>query len=311
MIELKRFEAADSDIWDEFLLRSRADTFLFLRKYMDYHADRFSDHSFLIYRKGKLHGVLPGNRVGSTFFSHQGLTYGGLVLSAAVTAAEVLHIFNLLNDRLGADGIQKVIYKPLPPIYQKFPMQEDIYALYKLGAVKIGCNLSSSIFQRQKIQFTESRKSGIRKSKQAGIRIETGDDFHEFWTILENTLQNRHKTKPAHTVDEISRLQKLFPENIRFHVAMHGSETVAGCVMYIMQQVVHVQYISANAPGKQTGALDLLFDKLINEVYIDFPVFDFGSSTVGLGEFLNESLIFQKEGFGGRGTLYEIYQYNL
>ncbi|MCX6279310.1 MAG: GNAT family N-acetyltransferase [Bacteroidetes bacterium] len=311
MIELKRYQSGDAALWDQFLLSSRADTFLFLRKYMDYHADRFSDHSFLIYRKGKLHGVLPGNSFGSTFFSHQGLTYGGLVLPTAVTATEVLYIFNLLNEKLSEDGIEKVIYKPLPYIYQKLPAQEDVYALFKLGAVKIGCNLSSTIYQRQKIQFTESRKSGIRKSKQANISIETSVDFKEFWTILENTLQNRHKTKPAHTVDEISLLQKLFPENIRLHVAMHGSETVAGCVMYIMEQVVHVQYISANEKGKQTGALDLLFDKLINEVYLDFPVFDFGSSTVGLGEFLNESLIFQKEGFGGRGTLYEIYQYSL
>ena len=311
MIELKRFNTADSDIWDQFLLRTRADTFLFFRKYMDYHADRFADHSFLIYRKGKLHGIIPGNRVGTTFFSHQGLTYGGLVLSSAATATEVLHIFNLLNARLAEDGIEKVVYKPLPYIYQKLPAQEDIYALFKLNAIKIGCNLSSTIYQRQKIQFAESRKSGIRKSKQAGIRIETRDDFHEFWTILDNTLQFRHKTKPAHNIDEITRLQRLFPENIRLHLAILGNETVAGCVMYIMQQVVHVQYISANALGKQTGALDLLFDKLINEEYINFPVFDFGSSTVALGEFLNESLIFQKEGFGGRGTLYEIYQYNL
>jgi uncharacterized protein (DUF486 family) len=41
--------------------------------------DRFQDYSLLIFEEDKLIAVLPANRVGETVYSHQGLTYGGLV----------------------------------------------------------------------------------------------------------------------------------------------------------------------------------------------------------------------------------------
>jgi len=44
---------------------------------------------------------------------------------------------------------------------------------------------------------------------------------------------------------------------------------------------------------------------------VNYPIFDFGHSTEQLGKFLNENLIFQKEGFGGRGVVYEVYKYTL
>jgi hypothetical protein len=78
-----------------------------------------------------------------------------------------------------------------------------------------------------------------------------------------------------------------------------------------MEKVVRVQYISANEEGKKLGALDLLFNHLINEKYADIPYFDFGPSTEKMGHILNENLIFQKEGFGGRGLVYETYSYNI
>ena len=75
--------------------------------------------------------------------------------------------------------------------------------------------------------------------------------------------------------------------------------------------MLHTQYISANAFGKKCGAIDLLFDQLINHVYADYPVIDFGKSIVGQCAALNERLIFQKEGFGGRAVCYDTYEYDL
>lgn len=46
---------------------------------MDYHADRFQDASLMIYRKGQLYALLPANRLNNILYSHQGLTYGGLI----------------------------------------------------------------------------------------------------------------------------------------------------------------------------------------------------------------------------------------
>ena len=88
-------------------------------------------------------------------------------------------------------------------------------------------------------------------------------------------------------------------------------ETLGGCVVYETEQVAHVQYIAASPLGKKQGALDLLFQQLICERYAHKRYFDFGISTEQGGQILNEGLLFQKEGFGARAILYDIYELKL
>ena len=56
------------------------------------------------------------------------------------------------------------------------------------------------------------------------------------------------------------------------------------------------------------GALDLLFHQLIYDRYAQKRYFDFGISTEHGGQMLNEGLLFQKEGFGGRAVVYDTYE---
>ena len=104
-LEIKRFTPAVADEWNSFVVASKNGTFLFDRRYMDYHADRFQDHSLMIYRRGRLYALLPANVAGDTLFSHQGLTYGGLIMSDHTTAAEVVEIFRQLNAQLRAEEL--------------------------------------------------------------------------------------------------------------------------------------------------------------------------------------------------------------
>ena len=311
MFEVKKYKKSDKHEWDSLIQRSKNGAFLFYRDYMDYHEDRFNDNSLMIYRKEKLEAVLPGNSSNSIFYSHQGLTYGGLIQSTKLCTKDVLTIFELVNEKLRKAEIIEVIYKPIPLIYHIIPSQEDIYALFKLGALKIGCNLSSTIYQNSKIKFIESRKSGIRKSVRAEVKISESNRFDLFWPILNTNLEQNHGTKAVHTLNEIVYLQQIFPNNIKLFLANQEEKIVAGTVLYIMNNIVHVQYMSANKEGKSIGALDLLFDEIINKRYSFIPMFDFGHSNEEMGMLLNEQLIFQKEGFGGRGVVYEIYQYSL
>ena len=129
-----------------------------------------------------------------------------------------------------------------------------------------------------------------------------------FWDILAGILMAKHKKKPVHTVDELRLLQSRFPDQIKLHVVRDGSEIVAGIMVYDMGHVVHAQYIASSETGKKTGALDLLIHHLITEVYADRTYFDFGVSTENGGSYLNEGLIFQKEGFGARSVVYDTYE---
>lgn len=311
-MEIRRYRREDKELWNSFVSKARNATFLFDRNYMDYHADRFDDNSFMFYHKGKLKAVLPANVAGDTLYSHQGLTYGGLLLDKKATVEDVLECFDSLNSWLRENGISKVVYKALPWIYQQYPSEEDLYALtWKCKAQLISRNIASTIVIDNKLKFAESRKSGIRKALSLNIEVGESNDVDGFWHVLEDNLGNRYNAKPVHTASEMKLLMSRFPNNIKLYVAKMNGEIVGGTLMYVTPQVVHTQYISASVEGKKHGALDLLFDYIINKVYANCRYFDFGKSTEQGGAYLNEPLIFQKEGFGGRGVCYDWYQWEL
>lgn len=311
-MEIRRYRREDKELWNSFVSKARNATFLFDRNYMDYHADRFDDNSFMFYHKGKLKAVLPANVSGDTLYSHQGLTYGGLLLDKKATVEDVLECFDSLNSWLRENGISKVVYKALPWIYQQYPSQEDLYALtWKCKAQLISRDIASTIVIDNKLKFAESRKSGIRKALSLNIEVGESNDVDGFWHVLEDNLGNRYNAKPVHTASEMKLLMSRFPNNIKLYVAKMNGEIVGGTLIYVTPQVVHTQYISASVEGKKHGALDLLFDYIINKVYANCRYFDFGKSTEQGGAYLNEPLIFQKEGFGGRGVCYDWYQWEL
>lgn len=311
-MEIRRYRREDKELWNSFVSKARNATFLFDRNYMDYHADRFDDNSFMFYHKGKLKAVLPANVAGDTLYSHQGLTYGGLLLDKKATVEDVLECFDSLNSWLRENGISKVVYKALPWIYQHYPSQEDLYALtWKCKAQLISRDIASTIVIDNKLRFAESRKSGIRKALLLNIEVGESNDVDGFWHVLEDNLGNRYNAKPVHTASEMKLLMSRFPNNIKLYVAKMNGEIVGGTLVYVTPQVVHTQYISASVEGKKHGALDLLFDYIINKVYANCRYFDFGKSTEQGGAYLNEPLIFQKEGFGGRGVCYDWYQWEL
>lgn len=311
-MEIRRYRREDKELWNSFVSKARNATFLFDRNYMDYHADRFDDNSFMFYHKGKLKAVLPANVAGDTLYSHQGLTYGGLLLDKKATVEDVLECFDSLNSWLRENGISKVVYKALPWIYQQYPSEEDLYALtWKCKAQLISRNIASTIVIDNKLKFAESRKSGIRKALSLNIEVGESNDVDGFWHVLEDNIGNRYNAKPVHTASEMKLLMSRFPNSIKLYVAKMNGEIVGGTLIYVTPQVVHTQYISASVEGKKHGALDLLFDYIINKVYANCRYFDFGKSTEQGGAYLNEPLIFQKEGFGGRGVCYDWYQWEL
>ena len=81
-------------------------------------------------------------------------------------------------------------------------------------------------------------------------------------------------------------------------------------MLFITSKVVHIQYIAASDEGRALGALDWLFQHIIDHAREHYPnavYLDFGISTEQQGLVLNEGLIFQKEGFGARGVCYDAY----
>ncbi len=312
--DIKRYNGEnDQKEWDLFVKNSKQGTFLLERSYMDYHSDRFHDHSLMIYKNDKLYAILPGNEADHTFYSHQGLTYGGLITNSKATADDVCKVFAQINQYLKQQGFQKVIYKSVPRIYHQLPAEEDLYALFKECRAQICArNISAVIDLQHPLKWYNIRKQGAKKATSQGIRIEYSEDYNNFWEILSTNLMQTYHAQPVHTLEEIRMLHERFPENIKLYVALQeDGKMLGGTLLYITPQVVHTQYISASEEGKQRHALDALFLRLIQHEYKDCLFFDFGTSNEDGGKILNTSLIYQKEGFGGRGVVYDTYEWEL
>lgn len=293
--------------WDTFLASSRNGTLLHRRDYLEYHADRFPDASLMIWRGDRLFGLLPATSDGSTFSSHAGLTFGGLITGNKGGAADVLHIMTLIRDYVRETGARAFIYKPVPHIYHSLPAEEDLYALFRLGAYLTARNVSAAVSRGRPLKLRDDRKAGVRKALKEGITISESDDFPLFWTILTCNLMERYNARPVHSLEEILRLKQLFPGNIRLHLARKDNTVLGGTVVYLSPTVAHTQYISATPEGKRLHALDLLLHTLSSATYASLPYFDFGTSNESGGRVLNESLILQKEGFGARAVVYDTY----
>lgn len=311
MIEVVPYTADKADAWNDFVTHSKNGTFLLNRSYMDYHADRFVDCSLLFRKKGKIIALLPANYVEEerTVYSHGGLTYGGLILSESITAADTLQVMSCATEwmriTLGAD---RLIYKSIPHIYHRCAAEEDLYALFRHNAKLIARTASSAITCGHPIAMQELRRRGIKKAQANGILYEESTDMAAFWKILEEVLAEKHHKTPVHTLAEIEKLRASFPDEIRLFVARKDGVLVAGTLIYETDKVAHAQYIASSAEGRAMGALDGLFDYLISQVYAAKSYFDFGISTELGGRYLNEGLIFQKEGFGARTVVYDAYE---
>lgn len=305
MIEIKRYDVALKEVWNQFVSHSRNGTFLLQRDYMDYHADRFDDYSLLFYSNNRLIALLPANRSGEVLYSHQGLTYGGLVMGMALRGGECIRLFEALVCYLKMEGFVELHYKPIPTIYHNYPCEEDRYALFRMGAQTQSCNLSSAIDRREPTFVSKLRTRGAIRARKAGFEVKRVTEFAPFWELLTQNLTERFGVLPVHSLTEIEQLATKFPNHIELYGAFKGDTIHAGCLLYITDRLIHVQYISADKTGKIEGALDLLFLELIEKLHIDCPYFEFGQSTEQGGVYLNEGLLTQKEGFGGRGVVYE------
>lgn len=312
MFEVRRYTADRADEWNQFVRASKNGTFLFDRRFMDYHSDRFRDHSLMVFRDHRLYALLPANEKDDVLVSHGGLTYGGLVMSSQCSAKGVLDAFTAINAYLRQQAISRVVYKAIPWIYHQLPAEEDLYALTAVCNARLTIrDISSAIVSTCRLKFTESRRSGLRKARKAGLRLCESTDVDDFWNILNDNLTEKYAVSPVHTADELRLLCSRFPDNIKLWLVLDGDTPVGGTLLFLTPQVLHTQYISATPYGKQHGAIDLLFDHLINNVYADYRYIDFGKSTVSDSADLNEQLIFQKEGFGARAVCYDTYEYEL
>lgn len=303
------YQSADKERWDGFVRGSKNGTFLFLRDYMDYHSGRFEDCSLIVQGSGgRIISVLPAARQGEVLLSHAGLTYGGFISDDRMTAAQMVSVFNCAVQFLATCGFSKLLYKTVPYIYHSLPAEEDRYALFLNGAMLYRRDVLTVIDYGHRLKFQERRARAVKRALQRDLTVRETDEYEQFWEILTNNLRDRYRLSPVHSVDEITLLARRFPDEIRLFASYDERGMQGGAVVYLSQNVCHVQYNAASEEGKRAGALDAVLSYLIDRYAASKRYFDFGVSTEDGGKYLNIGLVEYKEGFGARTVTHEFYE---
>lgn len=312
MLTCRVYQEDQRATWDNFIDTCRTPLFFFKRNYLDYHADRFVDSSFIFSKNHSILAILPACKEGETLNSHGGLTYGGLLLSDKARSSDVLQIVHLLVEQARQLGFKNIIYKAIPYLFYTQGTQEDLYAIFNLlNATLFRRDLSSIIHLENKINLSRGRKGKIARANKKGLRAIFSDEWAAFHALLTTVLQ-RHGASPVHSVRELTYLCAQFPEQIQLKVIKKDHQLLAGTVLFKFHNTVHTQYLAVSEEGKLTGALDVLIHSCIEESkQLGYQYFSLGTSTEEQGKKLNEGLIAQKETFGARGLALDFYRIEL
>lgn len=294
--------------WNDFIKNSKNGTFLFYRDFMDYHKDRFEDFSLLVFKKEKLVAVLPANKVGQKIYSHQGLTYGGLILPNSISFKNALEIIYNILKFLCDNNINTFIFKQLPKIYNKKHSDEMDYFLFMLNAKVFRKDVSMVVQLSNKLEYSSLRKRKLKLATKIGLKFLIETDMASFWNeILIPNLHKTYKVKPVHSLSEINKLRDQFPNNIKQYNVYFENELVAGCTIFETEKVAHIQYVSTKKE-KNIGALDFLIDQLLTKVYNNKTCFDFGISNENEGRNINLGLLNWKQSFGASPLVHDFYE---
>lgn len=311
MITARRYEPVDLAVWDAFVNQSKTPMFMFNRGFMDYHADRFEDASLMFFRNDELLAVMPASRHGDELRSHGGLTYGGVISGLKMRQSPMLDCFGALKAFCRENEIEAVVYKAIPHFYHVQPAEEDLYALFRNDATIEKVEPAVVVRLANPLKMPKGRKAQISRARREGVDVHETDDFDAFIRLENATLMEHHGVKAVHMAAELRLLKSRFPGQIRCFGGFLGDQLIAGALLFVYPTVVHTQYLCANAAACEIGRLDLVISEVIARYQASHEWLDFGISTENSGRVLNEGLIAQKEGFGGRVVAYTTYRIGL
>jgi len=308
LYSVRLYQSTDFNTWNQFVANAKNATFLFHRNFMEYHKDRFEDFSLMVFKGNKLMALLPANRIDNEVFSHQGLTYGGFLLSNNIKLKEITEGFKAILEYLKLKKISTFHLKLIPSFYTSFPSEEIQQLLYILQAKLIKRELFSVIKLTATYKIQGNRIEGVKKAKRNNLIIKEVEHLNDFWnTILAPNLWNRYQTKPTHSLEEIRYLKNQFPENIRQFNVYKDNTLIGGTTVFETPQVVHIQYISGDNNKQAYGTLDFLFHELLTKTFKHKHFFDFGSSSIPNTNQINSSLYYWKECFGAKGYTQDFF----
>ena len=321
MLKIRKYKETDRKYWDCFVGNSNNGTIFHSRKFLSYHPDgRFNDHSLVIKKKQKIFAVFPAaeKQVNSEkhLISHPGLSFGSFVVLDNLSVADSYEMIEKFMEYLKKLNF-KVAYIKLSPVfhYQR-PSNYIDFFLLKSGFKYVNRDLTSVLslgenIESNLIKFRPSHIRGLKIAKKKGVKIFQSIEYEQFYRILESNLSKRHGVSPTHTLKELKKLRKLFPDQLRLFSAKLDNKMIAGVLNFLInERVVLAFYISHDEEYKDYRPLNFLFYKIFEwAIFSKYKIYDFGTFT--LNQKPNMGLGRYKENFGASGVFRDLIEMKL
>ncbi|ORJ57147.1 hypothetical protein [Geothermobacter hydrogeniphilus] len=296
------YQPALQPVWDEAVSAACNGHFIFRRDYLDYHADRFRDASFILRRSRKVVALLPAHRRDDSLVSHGGLSFGGWLQVPGCRFQDIEAGFNLLADTMAEQKLRRLSYTPIPHPYHNAPCEQDGYLLQRLGARLDGSRLAAFAANPADIKRPhEIRRQMKRGAENLPLDFFETDDLPTFWQHLQAFLRLRHEAEPVHSLEEITLLKRRFPAQIRFLVGRHRQRWAVGNVVFLHPRVIRFQYGFRSLDDARHQTVFRLWDWAVCQPEMKRPWMDLGTSMNPETGELEAALHFNKETFGARG----------
>lgn|SRR5690554_83150 len=308
-IEIIRYEKTFKQVWDDFVDEAKNATFLFRRNFMEYHHDRFEDHSLMLWVDGVLTALVPACKVETQLISHKGLTYGGLLVKFQCKFDLFQKLFIELLRYLKTAGFTHLEIRSLPSILG-FASNDEL--AYLCSHFKGTCvqNMSSIIYLKKENTISKSIYRNAKKAQKNGVIVTESDDFSTFWNeLLVPRLADRYAKSPVHSLEEIQYLRSQFPDEIVLKAAFYQGKMIAGTVLFLSKNFVKSQYIGSHSVYNKLGGIDLLHLEVLGGLPQDY--FDFGSSIEPETGEVNKGLLAWKEQYGARTLTMPTFLFNI
>ena len=319
-ISTRLFLPSDTQDWEAFVASANNGTLFHERKFLGYHPqERFSDHSLILEKKGKLKALFPAVEIqsdeGKSLVSHQGSSYGGIVVQQNLSIRESYDFVEAICDYAKEQKFNRIQMTLPPAIYQCTVSNYLDFALIKHGFTYKKRDVSSMLTMEASpednlARFASTHRTAVRKAMKQGVEIRESDDWSDFYGLLKENLNIRHNVQPTHSLDELLKLKDLYPERIKLFGAYWEGQLIAGVVNFsVNKDVVLAFYISHKEAFQHLRAVNLLFYEIISWCHSNsYRYLDFGIFTVnmepnfGLGRF--------KENFGASGVFRDTFELN-
>ncbi len=228
--------------WDKFVLQSNNGTLFHLQRFLDYHSPgKFSFHHLIFLNDGKIVAVLPGSLKTGVFESPVGASFGSIVTDDLKFSA-AMDLVSALLDYGRKHGIREFMLTSAPLIYEKFPNQNLDFAMLWQGFKYDTHYISSAIKldpDRDIIsRFQTTVRNYVRKTlRDPHLHVEINEDYEAFYPILLQNL-SKHNVKPTHSLEDLMRLRKLLPENLKLFMVYYKNKPIGGSLVFFCNERV-------------------------------------------------------------------------